>query len=209
MILRNFEHHLKIRKGAIHIGANVGEERYWYVKQGFNPVLWFEPNKDIFPILKENIGILSGHYAFNYGIHDEIMGAKLNIANNAGQSSSILEFGTHALNHPDVKYIGEQDIFLRRIDAFFKMYEGFKDLSIENYNFLNVDVQGVELNVIKSFGTLIAKMDYVYAEVNEEEVYKGCACVCDIDEYLHIYGFKRVETLITKAKWGDALYVRN
>jgi FkbM family methyltransferase len=204
MMLKNFEHHLKVRKGAIHVGANVGEERFWYVNQGFEKVLWFEPNKEIYPILEDNISIYPNHDSFNFGIHDTLKSGTLHIANNHGQSSSLLELGTHAVNHPDVKYIKDQEIVLRRLDWFFEAT--WKH--IEDYNFFNVDVQGVELNVIKSFGELIKKMDYIYAEVNEEEVYKGCACICDIDEYLHNYGFKRVETIITKAKWGDALYIK-
>jgi len=205
MILKNFEHHLVTRKGAIHVGANVGEERDWYALQGFTKVIWFEPNRDLFSRLEANIEMYPGQDAFNFGIHDELRNGILHISNNDGQSSSLLEFGTHAINHPNVKYIGDQSILLRRLDWFFSAT--YKN--IDHYNFLNVDVQGVELNVLKSFGSLIEKMDYIYAEVNEEEVYKGGACICDIDEYLHLHGFKRVETYITKAKWGDALYIKN
>ena len=204
MMLRNFEKHLQVCKGAIHVGANVGEEREWYQKHGFNKVLWFEPNKELYPILEHNIALYPEHTAFNFGIHDTIKSGVLHISNNAGQSSSLLEFGTHAINHPDVKFIRDESIPLRRLDWFFEA----TGKRVADYNFLNVDVQGVELNVLKSFGDLITNMDYIYAEVNEEQVYKGCACICDIDEYLHIYGFSRVETIITKAKWGDALYIK-
>jgi len=203
-MLRNFEHHLKVKKGAIHVGANVGEERDWYKLQDFKRVLWFEPNKELFPTLEKNIWNYPEQIAFNFGIHDTLKSGILHIANNHGQSSSLLELGTHAVNHPDVKYIKDQDVVLRRLDWVFEhIYQ-----NIDNFNFLNVDVQGTELNVLKSFGELLRKLDYIYTEVNEEEVYKGCACICDIDEYVHLFGFERVETLITKAKWGDALYVR-
>jgi hypothetical protein len=79
---------------------------------------------------------------------------------------------------------------------------------IDDFNFLNVDVQGTELNVIKSFGNLINRLDYIYAEVNEEEVYKGCPLVSEIDSYLSQFDFVRRETCMTKFKWGDAFYIK-
>lgn len=202
MIIKGFEKHLKTIKGAIHVGANIGEERDWYEAQGFTKVLWFEPNKSLFNILKSRIAHLPHHMAFNKGIHDTLKEAVLHISNNDGQSSSILELGTHAISHPSVKYIGEAKISLARLDWIFDIM----GWDINEFNFLNVDVQGVELNVIKSLGEYIKAFDYVYAEVNTEEVYKECCLLPEIDNYLSDYGFKRIETTITRAKWGDALY---
>jgi hypothetical protein len=66
----------------------------------------------------------------------------------------------------------------------------------------------VELNVIKSFGNLLNRLDYIYAEVNEEEVYKGCALVTEIDHYVAQFNFERKETCMTSNKWGDAFYIK-
>jgi FkbM family methyltransferase len=151
MIAYQIEPFLKTIKGAIHVGANIGEEREWYDKMGFKSVLWFEPNKELVPILKDNVKKYSKHFVFSFGIHDTLTKGILHVANNNGQSSSILELGTHAINHPDVLHIWDQEIQLMRLDHFFEI-TGKK---IENYNFLNVDVEGVELNVIKSFGDKI------------------------------------------------------
>ena len=46
-------------------------------------------------------------------------------------------------------------------------------------------------------------------EVNDEEVYKGCCQIGEIDKYLSAYGFKRVVTQMTPGHWGDALYIKN
>lgn len=204
MLFNTFEKYLKERRGAIHVGANTGAERDWYVRQGFSPVLWFEPNIDVFEKLGKNIRFTEGHTAFNVGIHDTLKTAKLHIASNNGQSSSILEFGTHSTYRPDIKYIGDQNIQMMRMDNF--LFLTGRD--VRDYNFLNIDVQGVELNVIKSFGNLLGALDYIYTEVNEEQVYKGCALMKDIDKYVAGFGFRRVDTYITKHKWGDAFYLR-
>jgi FkbM family methyltransferase len=195
--------YIKRRKGAIHVGANTGGERDWYVKEGFIPVLWFEPNTDIFWKLGDNILNYEKNIAFNIGIHDTLKTAKLHIANNKGLSSSILEFGTHSKYRPDIKYIDEQEIRMMRMDNFLFLTER----DIKDFNFLNVDVQGTELNVMKSFGNLLGVLDYIYTEINEEQLYKDCALVGEIDEYVRKFGFKRVDTYMTKHKWGDAFYI--
>jgi hypothetical protein len=53
---------------------------------------------------------------------------------------------------------------------------------------------------------LLKGIDYIYTEVNETDIYKDCALIGEIDEYLS--DFERVETAMTEFKWGDALYRR-
>lgn len=204
MLITKFDNKLRNLRGALHVGANVGEERDWYARLRFTKVIWFEPNMELFPILQTNIAPYRTQRAINVGIHDTLQRATLHIANNEGQSSSLLEFGTHAMYYPNVKYIRDEVIPLWRMDDLFEAM-GWK---MADFNFLNIDVQGVELNVIKSFGALIGKLDYIYTEVNIEEVYKGCCLMKEIDAYLFPYGFVRDVTLVKKAKWGDALYIR-
>lgn len=204
MLFTNFEKYLEVRKGAIHVGAHEGQERDWYVAQGFTPVLWFEPNVKLFDRLIKNISTYENQVAYNIGIHDTLQKANLHISSNDGQSSSILELGTHKKYYPDVKYVKDQEITLMRLDKFLQNHA--VDVS---YNFLNIDVQGVELNVIKSFGKLVSKLDYIYLEVNEEEVYVGCSQLSDVDTYLKQYGFIRMAAKIDKTRhWGDAFYKR-
>ena len=206
MLFTNFEKYLTKKKGAIHVGAHEGQERNWYIQQGFEKVVWFEPNKELFERLLNRISIVKGHTAFHCGVHDKLEEAVLHISNNDGQSSSILELGTHTIYHPRVHYVRDEVIKLVRLDEIFKEDDTF--LSIDNYNFLNIDVQGVELNVIKSLGSFISKMDYIYTEVNEEYLYKECCLIKDIDCYLKPFGFVRECTRITPHRWGDALYIR-
>lgn len=195
---------LKNLKGAIHVGANIGEERYWYHEQKFKKVLWFEPNKDLFSILVENLKEYPNQMAFNIGIHDYLKEGTLHISDNDGQSSSLLELGLHKKYHPKVQYIGDQVVTLTRLDYF------LSDIKepIENYNFINIDVQGTELNVIKSVGDQLKELNYIYLEVNDQEIYKGCALLPEIDSYLENFNFVRIKTHMTRGHWGDAFYVK-
>ncbi len=204
MLMKDVGKYIDKRRSVIHVGAHGGQECNWYDEMNFERVLWFEPNRQIFEGLRSNIAKYPNQVAINLGVHDSLKTATLHIASNDGQSSSILEFGTHLKHHPHIHYVRDETIELTRLDEFFSS-NGF---SIKDFNFLNIDVQGVELNVMKSLGDDIAKLDYIYAEVNEEHLYnKGCL-VEEIDSYLAGYGFVRTVTLMTKFHWGDALYVK-
>lgn len=191
-------------RGAIHVGAHEGQERHFYRKCGFKRVLWFEPIKQTFEILQRNIQGFKGHVVFNVGVHDTLKEAIIHVSSNNAESSSILEFGLHAQYRPQIKYVRDEQIQLVRLDTFLQE----KGYDIRDFNFLNVDVQGVEFNVLKSLGKLIERLDYVYLEVNEAEVYKGCALLPEIDAYLKSYGFYQLQIIMNKAQWGDAFYKR-
>ena len=203
MLITDIDKYITKVKGAIHVGGNDGWERDWYNRMGFNKVLWFEPYNDAFLKLKVNINNYPNQLAVNLGVHDTLKTATLHIASNKGQSSSILEWGTHKDFRPDITFIKDQKIELVRLDEFIN-HEYIKE-----FNFLNVDVQGVELNVLKSLGELISGFNYIYTEVNEAQTYKGCSQMVDIDKYLSTYGFKREVTHMEAQHWGDAFYIKN
>ena len=125
---------------------------------------------------------------------------KLHIASNS-QSTSLLNFGSHTDSYPDITYVSEINVSTKRLDSLIKLDE--------MPNFINLDIQGVELSAIKSLGPLLDAVNYIYTEVNKVEVYEGCTLVDDLDRYLLSEGFKRVTTRwYLKEGWGDALYIR-
>lgn len=78
------------------------------------------------------------------------------------------------------------------------------------YNFWNFDIQGAELMMaLKGSKNSIRFASAIYLEVNEKELYIGCALMKDIDEFLLGFHFKRVYTHMTKHGWGDALYMKD
>jgi FkbM family methyltransferase len=204
MILEKIEILIKDKRGVLHVGAHLGEERYWYKNNGFNKVLWFEPNVNCYNRLLENLKEFPEQTGYCVGIHDIALQMPLHISSNDGMSSSTLNLKLHKKYHPHVTYIGDQIINLIRMDEFLIQNK----INIDEFNMLNVDVQGTELNVIQSFGNLIDKLDYVLAEVNEAELYENCSMMSDIDRYLDAHGFVRIETYMTPCQWGDAFYLK-
>lgn len=187
-------------KGVLHVGANVGEEAPVYHELGINKVCWIEGNPEIIPQLRINTSKYN-HKVINALIGDvEGLELNLHISNNASQSSSILELGTHKIVHPDVHFVKDIALKMHRLDQMSCWGE---------YDFLNMDLQGAELKALKGLGDCLNNFKWAYLEVNKAELYKGCALIEEIDMYLLGFGFKRVETMFCgNTNWGDALYIK-
>jgi len=185
-------------KGILHVGAHECEEISLYDKYlPRNKVLWVEAIPEKVEFCKKNHNNVLIEQAI---VSDKIEKVKFNISNN-GQSSSFLEFGLHKFYHGNVHYV---DSFVSETKL---LRDVIKNYNIE-FNFLNLDIQGVELKALKGMEEYLPKIDYIYSEVNSDNVYEGCAIVTEIDEYLKQFGFSRAETKWTECKWGDALYLR-
>jgi len=140
-----------------------------------------------------------------FAVDNEEGEAVFNITNN-GQSSSLLELGTHKDSYPYI-YVSETiKVQKKRLNTFFKETS---DVDYTKCNFWNLDIQGLELNALKSCDDYINHVDAVYSEINTQYVYQKCGLLKEMDEFLNEKGFTRVYTEMTDAGWGDALWVRN
>ena len=120
---------------------------------------------------------------------------------NKGQSSSLLKPKGHLKRYPRIKFDSPLPVQVRPLD---EIMDG------KTFNFLNIDVQGYELEVLKGAVKCLENVYYIIVEVNRGELYEGCPMVEDIDDFLSEFGFSRVETewRHNREKWGDALYVK-
>ena len=189
-------------KGIIHIGAHYGEEIQEYVDNGIQEITVFEPLLKNFEILSERLKDVNANLqGYQVALGSKEGTAVMYLSSNEAQSSSILKPKEHLEHHPDVTFNGTEEVEVKLLDNF----------DLGGSNFINMDVQGYELEVSKGSTETLKKIDYVYCEVNRGEMYEGNAMIDDIDEYLNDYGFERVETHWPETwyKWGDALYIKN
>ena len=188
-------------KGIIHIGAHRGQEISDYIDGGVQDIILFEPLSTNFEILAENLAEMnaniSGHQV---ALGNEEKKVTMYLSNNEQMSSSILKPKKHLQNHPTVLFEGTEEVEMMRLDSYSDETEG--------YNFINMDVQGYELEVLKGGAETLNHVDYVYCEVNRDEVYENNAYIEELDEYLVVYNMERVETVWSGGIWGDALYIR-
>lgn len=186
---------------VLHIGAHVGEEAEAYNRMGFMPVWWVEANEDVMPELRRNTRPFPHQHLIHALVTDEPKELTFHIASN-GASSSYMELGTHAWEHPDVTYVGEKKMEATTVDVLWMTGQ------IMQARYLSMDVQGAELDVLRGAESFLRGIDYVYAEVNTDEVYVECPLFEEVTEWLDERGFERRAVSMTKHNWGDALYVR-
>lgn len=192
-------------KGIIHVGACTAEELPLYKEIGVNRVIWIEANPRLSQNLAHGFTFVKGHTSFCFAASDtsdKVL--TLNVTNNL-QSSSTLKLKKHEEIYPDIKVVEKIEVPSLKLDDFVEIY----GIDRKAYNFINLDIQGAELLALKGAVGLLPTIDYIYTEVNEEELYEDCALINDIDEYLALFNFERVQTHIEKEKWGDAFYMKN
>jgi FkbM family methyltransferase len=191
---------LKDIKGVIHVGGHRGQEYDEYKKLEV-PILFFEPLPMNYQYLSEKTKEDLNTLAFQCALGNENKKVVMNVETaNQGQSSSILKPKKHLEQYPHITFDFTVEVDMFRLD----------DIAVDTllYNFMNVDVQGYELEVFKGAAETLKTVDYIISEVNCDEVYEGCPHVSEIDAFLSEYGFERIKTDWAGVTWGDALYVK-
>ena len=188
--------------GALHIGAHECEELPFYIAMGIpaEKIVWIDAMEN--KVAEATQRMIPNVFQAVVTDKDDT-DVTFHVTNNV-QSSSVLEFGSHAKHHPHVHFVRDVTLKTVTIDTFFER----KGLNPTAYDFWNFDIQGAEMLALKGAEKALAIPKALYLEVNTEEVYKGCATMDQIDAFLGERGFKRVETNITSYGWGDALYLR-
>ena len=186
-------------KGILHVGAHECEELNDYARYiSKDKILWVEAMEDKVQLCKAKFPEIKIEQAV---ISDKIEKVTFKISNN-GQSSSILDFGLHSYFHPHVVFVNSVEMETKLLKDVICNYD-------IDYNFINLDIQGVELRGLKSMEEYLHKIDYIYTEVNSDYVYKDCNLITELDDYLNKFGFTRVETSwACDYRWGDAFYIK-
>jgi FkbM family methyltransferase len=176
-------------KGVIHVGAHIGQEAPIYAKYGL-PVAWIEPLPGPFEILQARIAQYPNQKAYQYLVTDKDgCNYEFLVANNAGQSSSVLPFSLHRRMWPTVEYIG----WLPLTSATLATIVEWENINLDDYDTLILDVQGAELMVLKGAESILHRIKYIRAETGDVEFYAGGATVQSLDKFLFERWFERME----------------
>lgn len=186
-------------KGLIHVGAHYGQEYEIYQKLGIDNLIFFEPLGQNFEILKTHVGEKAKLFQLALGNENKKVKMYVESANN-GMSSSILKPQKHLEQYPQIVFDQEEIVEMVRLDDFLS--------EKENYNFLIIDVQGYELEVLKGSRETLTNISGILTEVNRDELYSHCVRVEELDNFLKNFNFFRVETNWEGGTWGDAFYLK-
>ncbi len=191
--------------GMLHVGAHQAEEFMEYEineMMGSGICYWVEALPWRVEELKSFFKDKPRHrvlQALAWGVS----GIDLNLkVTNRTASSSVFDLGEHANFYKDIHVTQTLSMPTVRLDELMSAKDKF--------DFLVLDVQGSELEVIKGMGQLLSKVNWIFLEVSKKELYVGGVLEKEVDSYLAGQGFKRrfVEW-DRNAGWGDALYVRD
>lgn len=179
---------LRSVRGVVHVGANVGQERDLYRRHGLE-VLWVEPIPDVCAELRRNIEGYPRQRALENLVTDrDDVEYEFHVANNRGESSSILELKEHKTVWPKVAFT--TTIKLRSLTL--PSLLARERIDAAAYDALVMDTQGSELLVLRGAEPLLAGFKFIKTEVPDFEAYAGCAQLDDIGGYLAAQGFKEL-----------------
>lgn len=186
----------------LHIGAHIGEEVEDYSSNGFFPVYWVEGSQKTFQILYQNIKEYNHNYAIKSIVSNKVNKKYPFYCSSNAQSSSILKPLKHLDYHKEITFNKVDICYSDTIDNLFKKNK------IGICNFINLDIQGAELLALKGAKEYLKKVKYIYSEINVTELYENCAMLDEMDTYLEMHQFYRVETCLNDYGWGDAFWIK-
>lgn len=186
-------------KGVIHIGAHFGEENNVYNNLKLKNRIFFEPLEKNYNKLLENVG--ENYIKYKIALGNENKSIEMFVEEaNMGQSSSILKPVLHLTQYPHIQFNRVETVEMKRLDDI--------EINKENFNFINIDVQGYELEVFKGSVETLKNIDYIMSEINRDEVYENCAKIDELINFLNPYGFELVEQDWAGQTWGDGLFIK-
>tara|TARA_B100000575_G_C23057312_1_gene608677 strand:+ start:213 stop:959 length:747 start_codon:yes stop_codon:yes gene_type:complete len=185
--------------GFIQVGAHIGQQVDSFLKIKNKNIYLFEPNKQALAELNRyknetNVKI------YNFALGNINTKLELHISSNKkGVSSSFLKPDLHKKYFPEVKFENKELVEIKK----------FSSLKNIIANFLVIDVQGYEIEVLKGFEDKIENIDFIFSEVSLVNFYENNTLISDLDSFLNDKGFLRIKTsLISNVPMGDAFYIK-
>lgn len=179
------------KKIGFDVGACVGETISKF--DGFDKIYAFEPAPHVFNILVENHKNDPRIEFYEMAISDEDGVKSLKYHDNYGYSSflEIDKEGEFAKKCQEFdpgfdNIVSIIDVQTKRIDTF------MQENCIEHIDFLKIDTQGNDLNVIKSLGKMIDKVDTIELEVQIKPLYKNSSSKEEIVYFMQKNNFNLI-----------------
>jgi FkbM family methyltransferase len=199
------------------IGACEGEDSIRYSILFKNSVIYsFEPLPDNFNKCLINFSKIDNRNikVFQLALSNSNGVAKFHISsgNPEGMKSSDWNYGnkSSSLYPPDPTYTKFGWLkFDQTIDIPTKTIESFcMEQSIPQIDFIHMDVQGAELDVLKGAGNKLGVIKAIWLEVENVSMYKGQPLKKDIENFMKKSNFfKIIDT--AREDFGDQLYLNS
>jgi FkbM family methyltransferase len=185
-------------KGVIQIGAHYAQEYEDFKKQGALHYIFFEPLKEPYKVMCERLPKDANILTFNIALGNEKKFVVMNTEQvNFGMSSSILKPTGHLKQFPHITFDSKAIVEMDKLDNI--KY----DRSL--YDFICLDVQGYELEVLKGAAKSLEHIKEILIDVHAG-LYENGATIEEIDSLLVSLGFVGGSYDWYGREWGTITY---
>ncbi len=189
---------------VLHIGANDGAEAQSYEDLGLEG--WhIEALPDVHEKLAAVCAGLPRQNSVLACLDEKIHDVEFNIASNQAMSSSLFDWNTHPLVHPEVSFTGKTTLTTQRLDDL--LTDGAIPGDID---FAVLDVQGAELRVLRGGEAFIrsSPLKGLIMEISHHELYRGCVLFQELVDYVLARGFYLKSVEFNQHGWADAVFLK-
>ena len=110
----------------------------------------------------------------------------------------------HQSYFPFIQQAEVKDVQTETLDGLLKRLA----LKAKDFDFMYLDVQGSELDVLQGSKDVLPHIRYIMTEISSEEHYKGGCTEKDLDAFLVRNGFTLRQRQMPPIGHGNALYAR-
>lgn len=197
----------KYRRTWIDVGAHEGENTFPYAAVNPNLLVYaFEPNLQVAARI---MGRLRNYVVLPIAIAETDGTAELNL-NAYEQSSSLLPADDEGvkrwITELHFEVVGSVTVPTMRLDTFMNR------AGIKSVDFLKIDAQGLDLEVVKSAGDRVRDVAKIQLEatVSSYRQYEGAAGRSEIIEYMESKGFRMAdEEIQSHGQEANLTFLRN
>jgi 2-O-methyltransferase len=196
---------LPINPVIIDAGAHVGGDSIEMCRfyKG-STVHAFEPISEIYTLLKHNTRRYKRIYCHNLALSNKDGKQIMYISSGASDgSSSLMQPLDHLKDHPDVYFDLSKFVTTQTLDAWAAA------LNLDHIDFLWLDMQGFELEMLKASIKILPTVRVVHMEVSTRPTYQGVPLYGEVKAWMESIGFKvEVEAIPKGWDMGNVLFVR-
>jgi FkbM family methyltransferase len=171
---------------VLDVGANAGQYAQRLRASGYTgKIVSFEPLSGAFAALERAAASDPRWHVRRLALSDADGEAEINIAANSW-SSSLLDMGErHLESAPESAYVGTERTATVRLDTIWNDVVGPGERP-----FLKLDVQGLEMHVLRGAAAHLSRLAGVQAELALVHLYEGDSSWRDVVEHLEARGFE-------------------
>jgi 2-O-methyltransferase len=197
--------HLPPAPVVIEAGAHIGVDTVRLARKWPEGRIYaFEPVPEVFRKLQERVSRLPNASCFQLALGGQDGTAEIHLSGGASDgSSSLLKPKEHLRDHPDVTFDRTTSVTVRTVDSWAAEH------GVDRVDFLWLDMQGLELQVLQAAPVTLATVSAIYSEVSLRETYEGAALYPELAKWLEKAGFTIAVERLPWKDMGNVLFVRS